>query len=256
MRHSAEFEQAQIDLLVKQCSQQRMTWEEYKEKHKSQLEDRMGNLPDTNLHVLASSIQFPETQQTRQRRQNQETNQHVHSSTAPTNLIACSSHTRNPFFRPLLCPHFTPQASLPSLPAPPSRTFSFGKAWPPRALLTGGITAGVGLESDSREYRKMLDAERNAKVSLLLPHLLLLMLIHVLLHAPVCSPNFIPFCLYIILGGAEGGISRICASLACAPVPLLVISCFRTRLTHTSEYTCSSGQHKQKRMGSVLAWTC
>jgi hypothetical protein len=50
MRHSAEFEQAQIDLLVKQCSQQRMTWEEYKEKHKSQLEDRMGNLPDTLLN--------------------------------------------------------------------------------------------------------------------------------------------------------------------------------------------------------------
>mmetsp|Transcript_35066 Transcript_35066/g.86236 ORF Transcript_35066/g.86236 Transcript_35066/m.86236 type:complete len:186 (-) Transcript_35066:274-831(-) len=38
--HSSEFEQKQIEMLL--APSNRLTWEEYKEKHKSQLEDRMG----------------------------------------------------------------------------------------------------------------------------------------------------------------------------------------------------------------------
>eukprot|EP00282_Hemiselmis_andersenii_P022657 CAMPEP_0172002814 /NCGR_PEP_ID=MMETSP1041-20130122/3606_1 /TAXON_ID=464988 /ORGANISM="Hemiselmis andersenii, Strain CCMP439" /LENGTH=130 /DNA_ID=CAMNT_0012656551 /DNA_START=63 /DNA_END=452 /DNA_ORIENTATION=- len=40
MKHSAEFEQKQIEMLL--APSNRMSWEEYKEKHKEQLEDRLG----------------------------------------------------------------------------------------------------------------------------------------------------------------------------------------------------------------------
>ena len=39
-KHSAEYEAKQIEILLNQ--KPRMSWEEYKEKHKEQLEDKMG----------------------------------------------------------------------------------------------------------------------------------------------------------------------------------------------------------------------
>ncbi len=39
-KHSAEYEAKQIELLLNQ--KPRISWEEYKEKHKDQLEDKMG----------------------------------------------------------------------------------------------------------------------------------------------------------------------------------------------------------------------
>lgn len=45
--HSSEFEQRQIEILMQPTN--RLTWEEYKEKHKSQLEDRMGQPSSPNL---------------------------------------------------------------------------------------------------------------------------------------------------------------------------------------------------------------
>lgn len=39
-KHSAEYEAKQIEMLLNQ--KPRMSWEEYKEKHKEQLEDKMG----------------------------------------------------------------------------------------------------------------------------------------------------------------------------------------------------------------------